>query len=90
MLLLSTARLAKAQKDGRATSVRAAANLAERDSHVKFMRRSLSSSSSFLQPRPPTQIIVLAARLSSRHPGAGDSDGPVESDIPLLKPSLRG
>jgi hypothetical protein len=89
MLLLSTARLAKAQKDGRATSVRAAANLAERDSHVKFMRRSLSSSS-FLQPRPPTQIIVLAARLSSRHPGAGDSDGPVESDIPLLKPSLRG
>ena len=26
----------------------------------------------------------------SRLPGAGDSDGPVESDLPLLKPSLRG
>jgi hypothetical protein len=35
LLLLSTARLAKAQKDGRATSVRAAANLAERLSSCK-------------------------------------------------------
>lgn len=64
-------------------------NLVSGDEHVKFMRASLSSSS-FLQPRPPTQIIVFAARLSSRHSGAGDSDGPVESDLPLLKPSLRG
>ena len=33
--------------------------------HTKFMLRLLSPSSSFLQPRPPTQIIVFAARLSS-------------------------
>jgi len=37
-----------------------------RSPHTKFMLPLLSSpSSSFLQPRPPTQIIVFAARLSS-------------------------